>query len=90
MAEELEKRFYIDDIYCQMQVRSHLKGLQSVLGDEKFRSRFPEFEGLAEKMMERIEEQETLVREALGRYGLPVLTGAELIEGTEAENIDRE
>jgi len=90
MAEELEKRFYIDDIFCQMQVHSHLKGLQSVLGDEKFRSRLPELEGLAEKMTERIKEQETLVREALGRYGLPVLTGTELIEGTEAENIDEE
>jgi len=78
----------IDDICCQMQVLSHLKGLQSVLGMESFRSRFPELEGLAEKMTGRIKEQETLVREALGRYGLPVLTGTELIEGTKAENID--
>ncbi len=72
----------IDDICCQMQVLSHLKGLQSVLGMESFRSCFPELEGLDEKMTERIKEQEIDIRESMKICGLPILTGSELIEGT--------
>lgn len=86
MTEKLENRCDIDDIFCQMQVLSLLKGLQSLLGDEKFRSLLPELEGLDEKMTERIKELENNLRESMKIFGLPILTGSELIEGTEAEN----
>lgn len=86
MTEELEKRCDIDSIFCQMQALSYLKGLQSLLGDERFRSRLPELDGLGEKMTKRIKEQENNLRESMKIYGLPILIGSELIEGTEAEN----
>jgi len=71
MTEEKKPKCDIDDILCQMEALSHLKGLQSVLGDEKFRSRFPELEGLDDRITERIKEQDTNLREALESCGLP-------------------
>lgn len=68
----------IDDIVCQMQALSHLKGLQNVLGDERFRARFPELEGLDERVAERIKEQDSILREALNGCGLNSISEPEL------------
>ena len=71
MTEEPERpKCDIDDLLCQMQVLGHLKGMQSLLGEEKFRTGFPEFEGLSERVTERISTQETTLKEALERCGL--------------------
>jgi len=73
MTEEPEKlKCDIDDILCQVQVLGHLKGLESVLGDERFRTRFPEFEGLSQKVTDSIDTQDESLKEALKRCGLPV------------------
>ena len=72
MTEEKAK-CDIDDIVCQMQVLAHLKGMQSILGEERYKGDFPEFEGLDEKLAGRIESQETSLQEALDKCGLPQL-----------------
>lgn len=72
MTEEEKTKCDIDDILCQVQVLGHLKGLESVLGDEKFRARFPEFEGLSQKVTDSISTQDESLKEALERCGLPV------------------
>lgn len=72
MAEEPEKKCDIDDLMCQFQVMSYLEGMQKLLGSEKFKTRYPEFEGLGETVTERIREQETTIKEALERCGRPV------------------
>lgn len=72
MTEEEKPKCDIDDILCQVQVLGHLKGLESVLGDERFRTRFPEFEGLSQKVTDSISSQDTELKEALKRCGLPV------------------
>ena len=69
MTEEKPK-CDVDDLLCQMQILSHLRGMKSVLGDEKFKTGFPEFEGLSERVTERISTQETSLKEALERCGL--------------------
>jgi len=61
----------IDDLLCQMEALSHLKGLRSVLGEEKFQSQFPELTDLNERLSERIKAQEGNLREALEKCGLP-------------------
>ena len=53
----------VDDILCQFTALSHLKGLKSVLGDEKYRVEFPELQSLDEKIASR----EVDLRESLGR-----------------------
>ena len=70
MVEEPERKCDPDDIVCQMRILSNLKGLQSALGDEAFKSRFPELEGLDEKLTTRISEQDISLKEAMGRCGL--------------------
>lgn len=60
----------LDDLLCQMQVLSHLKGMQGLLG-EKFTDSFPEFEGLDTVVEEKIRNQEISLAEALERCGLP-------------------
>lgn len=69
MTEERPK-CDIDDLLCQMGILSHLKGMQGLLGEEKFKTGFPEFEGLSERVTERISTQETTLKEALERCGL--------------------
>ena len=64
------KKCDIDDLLCQMQVLSHLKGMQSLLGEEKFRTSFPELEGLDTTLTEKITSQETSLKEALEQCGL--------------------
>jgi len=53
----------VEDILCQMTVLGHLKGLQSVLGEERYRADFPELQGLSEKISSR----EVSLRETLGK-----------------------
>lgn len=69
MTEEKPK-CDIDDLLCQMGILSHLREMQSLLGEEKFKTSFPEFEGLNEKVASRISNQETTLKEALERCGL--------------------
>ena len=61
----------IDDLLCQMGVLSHLKGMQSLLGNEKFKTSFTEFEGLDTVLTSKIQSQETTLKEALEKCGLP-------------------
>lgn len=75
MVEEPEKRCNPDDIICEMEILSNLKGLRSTLGDEGFKSRFPELEGLDQKLTARISEQDASLKEALQRCGLLTLEG---------------
>lgn len=71
MTEEPEGlKCDIDDLLCQMQILTHLRGMKSVLGDEKFKSSFAEFEGLDTTLTEKIQSQETSLREALEKCGL--------------------
>lgn len=60
----------IEDIVCQMQVLSHLKGIQGILGEEKFNSDFPEFDGLDMVLTERISTGEATLNETLKACGL--------------------
>ena len=79
MGEEIERQCDIDDLLCQIQVLSHLKGLESVLGVERYRTDFPELQGLNEK----IKRQEVTLRETLGRCGVPPLEAPEEIKEEE-------
>lgn len=60
----------VEDILCQMEILSNLRGLQSALGDERFKTQFPELEGLSGQVSERIAKQDTSLKEALERCGL--------------------
>ena len=72
MAEEPEKKCDIDDLMCQLQVMNYLGGMKNLLGNEKFKTRYPEFEGLEETVSGRIKEQETTIKEAFEKCGMPV------------------
>jgi len=69
MTEEKPK-CDIGDLLCQMQILSHLRGIKSVLGDEKFKASFTELEGLDTILVEKISSQETTLEEALEKCGL--------------------
>lgn len=71
MAEEPEKKCDIDDLMCQLQVMNLLGGMKSLLGSEKFKTRYPEFEGLEETIAERITEQKTTLKEVFEKCGIP-------------------
>ena len=68
MAEE--KGCDIDDLMCQLQVQNHLEGMKNLLGTEKFRIRYPEFEGLGETIAERMKAQENTIQEAYKKCGM--------------------
>lgn len=70
----------IDDLLCQLQVMSHLQGMQSLLGSEKYQARFPEFADLGETVTERIKQQETTIKEAFENCGLEVPAEETVIE----------
>lgn len=72
MTEEPEKKCDIDDILCQLQVMNYLEGMKNLLGSEKFKTRYPEFEGLEGTVAERMREQETTIKEAFEKCGIPV------------------
>ncbi len=55
----------VDDILCQLGVLSHLRGMQTSLGSEDFKSKFPEFEGWDETIVRTIKSQEADLSEAL-------------------------
>lgn len=76
MTEEPEIRCDVDDIVCQLEVLTHLKGLQSALGEERYRADFPELQ----RLDERVRGQEASLREALGKCGLPPLEENEEIK----------
>ena len=67
----------IDDIICQIEVLTHLRGIKNRLGEESFRSNFPEFEGLEGKLTERIGNTDASLQQALERCGLPSLASLE-------------
>lgn len=71
MAEE-KPGCDIDDLLCQIRVQSHLQGIHSLLGDEKFQQQFPEFRGLEDTISERIRSQEVNIRESFERCGMQV------------------
>lgn len=84
MVEEPERKpCDVDDILCQLEALSHLKGLRAALGDEQFKSSFPELEGLDEKLTQKIKEQEISVGDSMAGCGLPMLSSTELVSGTE-------
>ena len=71
MTEENEKPGCdIDDLMCQLQVQNHLEGMKNLLGTDKFKVRYPEFEGLGDTVAERMREQEITIREAYERCGM--------------------
>jgi len=43
----------VDDLICQMTALAHLKGLKSVLGNERYLEEFPELSSLDEKIAAR-------------------------------------
>lgn len=67
----------VEDLMCQVGVLSHLKGMQGLLGDERFKAEFPEFEGLGDTLAAKIQASETSMREAFRNCGLPDLTAGE-------------
>lgn len=75
MSEENERRCDVDDILCRMTALSHLKGLQSALGGERFKAEFPELQSLNEK----IHRHEAELRDTLGKCGLEPLEPDESI-----------
>lgn len=75
----------IDDLVCQIQILAHLKGMQSLLGDEKFKTSYPEFEGLDTTLKEKIEIGEGTLREALDRCGLSPMEEIIAVEETVKE-----
>ena len=79
----VEETCNVDDLMCQIGVVSHLRGLQGLLGDERFKTEFPEFEGLGDKISEKIQTQEASLRDAFKNCGLSEPTGA--VEPAEVE-----
>jgi hypothetical protein len=79
MVDTPDKQCDVDDLLCQVQVLGHLRGIKGLLGDEQFAQKFPEFDGLSDKLKNRVAQQEITVTEAMERCGLPVesTTGAE-------------
>ncbi len=55
----------VEDILCKMTALSHLKGLKSVLGEERYRLEFPELQSLDDKISSR----EASLKDTLGRCG---------------------
>lgn len=60
-----------EDILCHIRVIGLLKGLQEVLGEESYRQKFPEFEGIDTKLTKRIKEEDTGLEEAILKCELP-------------------
>ena len=69
-AEEPKRSCDPEDLMCQMQIMNYLEGMKNLLGSEKFRVRYPEFEGLSETVSERMQEQEATIKEAFERCGM--------------------
>ena len=71
MAEDPQRpKCDVDDIVCQLGMLSHLRGMQASLGSEDFKSKFPEFEGWDQKIVDTIQRQEVNLSEALKNCSL--------------------
>jgi len=69
-----------EDLMCQMLALSHLKGLKSVLGEERYQLEFPELQSLDEKITSR----EASLKDTLGKCSLEPVAESEIIsESTE-------
>lgn len=85
-----DKECDVDDILCQLEMLTHLKGIEKLQGSESFRERFPEFEGLGIRLSEEIVSQKSILRLAVTKCGqlddLPV----EQLEQELSEEIEQE
>lgn len=70
----------VDDVLCQLEVLKGLKTIESAVGKEGFAGKFPEFDGLGEKIKESIASSQVNLREALAKCGNDDLL-KETIEG---------
>lgn len=61
----------IDDILCQMRALNHLQGLKEAVGDEKFKTDFPELENLSDILNEKINLNRATLKESLEKCGMP-------------------
>ena len=61
----------VDDLLCQMGVINNLRGIEGLVGDERFKQEFPEFSGLRETVTEKIRTREISLREAYRNCGEP-------------------
>jgi len=91
MVEE-RRECDVDDILCQIEVLRRMRDLKSALGDELFIQHFPELESLEPKLVEKIQNAEGNIKEALAKCGnidleVPELEAAakEVSETTEQE-----
>lgn len=70
MSEVPEEKCNMDDLVCQMQVLAHLRGIENVMGDERFRSQMPELSGLSQKLTDTIQTQEATIEETMRSCGM--------------------
>lgn len=70
MSENPESQCNMDDLVCQMQVLAHLRGIEDVLGSDRFHGEMPEFSGFSEKLAETILTQERTIEETMRSCGL--------------------
>lgn len=59
----------VDDVLCQLDILRGLKTIEGAVGREGFSEKFPEFQGLGEKVKESITNSQADLREALAKCG---------------------
>lgn len=72
MAEDSQPRCDVDDLLCQMRLMSHLEGLQSIMGTDKFKEQYPDFAELQNTVTGRLEKQKENIRTSMEKCGLPI------------------
>ncbi len=70
MGEEEKPKCDIDDLLCQMQTLGYLKGMENLIGTEKFQERYPEFKGLGDVVKEKMGEQRGTIKEMMEKCGI--------------------
>jgi hypothetical protein len=60
-----------DNLLCQLRILDHLEGLEQQLGNEAFQEQFPEAAPLAERIREKLTDQEMVVEEGLAACSQP-------------------
>ena len=60
----------MSDIVCQMQVLAHLRGIQSVLGEERFKVELPELSTLPGTLTEKIADRERTLEDTMRSCGM--------------------
>lgn len=70
----------VDDILCQSMALAHLKGLKNVLGNERYKTEFPELQALDEKITSREESLRTTLAACVDKPVEPVSEEAEPIK----------